>query len=258
MGGIPSSLLILMDWSLRKLEKEEIECRMRRLPKRSREARVRAGDGVVGLSLFVSNGEANTVSMVDLDQMEVIRSIPVGKAPADMVASGDGRYVFVALHEEGSVSVIDAAKGEIIKRLEVQKSPVHVYLHPDGDTVWVGNDLSASISILDAHRLDVQTHVSTGKGHHKMAFTPDGGYAFVTNIVAGTVSVVDCDTHQVLATIPSGRGPHMLRNALDQMWDAPWIAIFPGLTILVTVLATNFIGDGLRDALDPRLGEATK
>ena len=57
---------------------------------------------------------------------------------------------------------------------------------------------------------------------------------------------------------PTPSWGNMLRNALDQMWDAPWIAIFPGLTILVTVLATNFIGDGLRDALDPRLGEATK
>lgn len=35
--------------------------------------------------------------------------------------------------------------------------------------------------------------------------------------------------------------------------DNPWIAIFPGLAIFVTVLAFNLVGDGLRDALDPRL-----
>jgi ABC-type dipeptide/oligopeptide/nickel transport system permease subunit len=33
----------------------------------------------------------------------------------------------------------------------------------------------------------------------------------------------------------------------------PWITIFPGLAILVAVLAFNLLGDGLRDALDPRL-----
>ena len=32
---------------------------------------------------------------------------------------------------------------------------------------------------------------------------------------------------------------------------APWLVWFPGLAILVTVLAVNFLGDGLRDALDP-------
>jgi peptide/nickel transport system permease protein len=34
---------------------------------------------------------------------------------------------------------------------------------------------------------------------------------------------------------------------------APWIGIFPGLAIMVTVMGFNFLGDGMRDALDPRL-----
>ena len=34
---------------------------------------------------------------------------------------------------------------------------------------------------------------------------------------------------------------------------APWMLIFPGLAIFITVLAFVFIGDGLRDALDPKL-----
>ena len=32
---------------------------------------------------------------------------------------------------------------------------------------------------------------------------------------------------------------------------SPWLALAPGLTIMVIVLAFNFLGDGLRDALDP-------
>jgi ABC-type dipeptide/oligopeptide/nickel transport system permease subunit len=34
---------------------------------------------------------------------------------------------------------------------------------------------------------------------------------------------------------------------------APWVTTFPGLMIMLTVFATNLLGDGLRDALDPRL-----
>jgi len=37
------------------------------------------------------------------------------------------------------------------------------------------------------------------------------------------------------------------------MNDAPWMAIFPGVTIAVVVFAFNVLGDGLRDALDPSL-----
>ena len=40
------------------------------------------------------------------------------------------------------------------------------------------------------------------------------------------------------------------RNFLEQAW---WITLFPGLAIMITVLSINLLGDGLRDALDPRL-----
>lgn len=44
----------------------------------------------------------------------------------------------------------------------------------------------------------------------------------------------------------------MLFFARNYMVEAPWWAIFPGLAIFVTVFSLNLIGDGLRDALDPR------
>lgn len=45
----------------------------------------------------------------------------------------------------------------------------------------------------------------------------------------------------------------MLAEARNRVMDAPWLMIFPGLAIFVTVLAFNLLGDGLRDALDPKL-----
>ena len=46
---------------------------------------------------------------------------------------------------------------------------------------------------------------------------------------------------------------NMLSAAQTYIWNAPWMAVFPGLVILITVLAFNLVGDGLRDALDPKL-----
>ena len=48
----------------------------------------------------------------------------------------------------------------------------------------------------------------------------------------------------------------MLSAARDYLERAPWVVTTPGLTILVTVLAINLMGDGLRDALDPKLRQA--
>jgi dipeptide transport system permease protein len=45
----------------------------------------------------------------------------------------------------------------------------------------------------------------------------------------------------------------MLADAREFVLRAWWVVIFPGLAILITVLAFNLLGDGLRDALDPRL-----
>ena len=44
----------------------------------------------------------------------------------------------------------------------------------------------------------------------------------------------------------------MLNSAQRFLTQAPWLAIFPGLAIFLAVLSFNLIGDGLRDALDPR------
>jgi peptide/nickel transport system permease protein len=48
---------------------------------------------------------------------------------------------------------------------------------------------------------------------------------------------------------------NMLSNAQEMLTQAPQLVIYPGIAIMVTVIAFNFLGDGLQDALDPRAGE---
>jgi peptide/nickel transport system permease protein len=45
----------------------------------------------------------------------------------------------------------------------------------------------------------------------------------------------------------------MIREGTQHLGHAPWVSLFPGAAILITVLAFNLGGDGLRDILDPRL-----
>ncbi len=52
--------------------------------------------------------------------------------------------------------------------------------------------------------------------------------------------------------LPTPTWGNMLSNTQNQMTTAPWVAIFPGLLIFIVVIAINYLGDGLRDALDPR------
>lgn len=51
---------------------------------------------------------------------------------------------------------------------------------------------------------------------------------------------------------PTATWGNMLKDAQVYMTREPWLAVFPGLMIFVTVMSVNAIGDGLRDAFDPR------
>lgn len=54
------------------------------------------------------------------------------------------------------------------------------------------------------------------------------------------------------ASPPTPTWGRMLKEGQGFMQQAPWVAIFPGLAIAIAVLGFNLLGDGLRDALDPR------
>ena len=45
---------------------------------------------------------------------------------------------------------------------------------------------------------------------------------------------------------------NLLTNAQELIFSAPWLAIYPGAAIFLTVIAFNFLGDGLQDALEPK------
>jgi peptide/nickel transport system permease protein len=45
----------------------------------------------------------------------------------------------------------------------------------------------------------------------------------------------------------------MISDGRSMMRQAPQLALYPGICVMITVIAFNMLGDGLRDALDPRL-----
>ena len=52
--------------------------------------------------------------------------------------------------------------------------------------------------------------------------------------------------------LPDPSWGNMIASGQDQIQTAPWLALIPGIAIVLTVLSLNLFGDGLRDALDPR------
>ena len=77
-----------------------------------------------------------------------------------------------------------------------------------------------------------------------------------TTLSAGAIILLE----SVLSFLGLGIQPpmpswgNMLTNAQELIWQAPQLAVYPGLLIFAAVIAFNFLGDGLQDALDPRSG----
>ena len=75
-----------------------------------------------------------------------------------------------------------------------------------------------------------------------------------TTLSAGNVILLE----SVLSFLGLGIQPpipswgNLLTNAQELIWSAPDLAFYPGILIFVTVIALNFLGDGLQDALDPK------
>ncbi len=85
---------------------------------------------------------------------------------------------------------------------------------------------------------------------------PNSIAPIVVNATLGVANAIWTEAY--ISFLGLGVGPptatwgNMLESANLYLENAPWLWFFPGLLILLIVLAINFVGDGLRDALDPR------
>jgi peptide/nickel transport system permease protein len=105
----------------------------------------------------------------------------------------------------------------------------------------------------------VEAARAIGAGRFKIIFLHILPNCMAPIIVAATLGIAQAILIETsLSYLEFGVQPptpswgNLLKHAVLSFRDCPWIAIIPGIMIFITVLSLNFIGDGLRDALDPR------
>jgi ABC-type dipeptide/oligopeptide/nickel transport system permease subunit len=116
-------------------------------------------------------------------------------------------------------------------------------------------------SVLSVKDLDyVQASRSLGASPIRLLFTRILPNALTPLIVRGTLgiatAILDAAALSFLglgAEAPKPEWGLMLGEERNSVFNAPHLVFFPGLAIMLTVLSFNLLGDGLRDALDPRL-----
>jgi ABC-type dipeptide/oligopeptide/nickel transport system permease subunit len=111
----------------------------------------------------------------------------------------------------------------------------------------------------------ISASLAIGGSHAHILFRRILPNAIPPLIVQGTLgigtAILDAAALSFLglgAQPPTPEWGTMLGTERNQVFTAPHLVFYPGIAIMITVLAFNLIGDGLRDAIDPRLHQAKK
>ena len=122
---------------------------------------------------------------------------------------------------------------------------------------------SSVISVKETDFISASKALGAGSG--RVLFRSILPNAMTPLIVLGTLEIASAIlSAAALSFLGLGAQPptpewgSMLGAERNQVFTAPHLVFFPGLAIMLTVLGFNLLGDGLRDALDPRLGRGTK
>jgi ABC-type dipeptide/oligopeptide/nickel transport system permease subunit len=116
-------------------------------------------------------------------------------------------------------------------------------------------------SVLSVKGLDyVDASRALGASNIRLLFTRILPNALTPLIVQGTLGIAGAILSAAAlsflglgAEVPTPEWGLMLGEERNSVFNAPFLVFFPGVAIMLTVLSFNLIGDGLRDALDPRL-----
>ncbi|MFZ5624053.1 MAG: ABC transporter permease [Gemmatimonadota bacterium] len=142
----------------------------------------------------------------------------------------------------------------------LERVPLGVLILVLGTTGWFGTSRLVRAEVVRVrHEPYVLAAEGLGAGHARVIFRhllPNASGPLLVATMLGVAEVILLDAglsflgFGVAPPAPSLGG--MIQESRSLITEAPWTSLFPGATILITVLGINLFGDALRDAFDPR------
>ena len=161
--------------------------------------------------LLVANKHSNTLCYINPKTFEVIKTIPTGPNPHEIVVTPDQRFAYLSNYEPpgNTISVIDLVKGKHIKQISTGNiSRIHgAAMAPDGKHAYFTAGQTGYIVEVDTRTNEVTREIPThGKISHMVYVTPDGKYLLTANIVSENISVIKRSSGELYKQIPAGKG----------------------------------------------------
>lgn len=172
-------------------------------------------------TLLIADKEADALLYFDTETGQVIRSVPVGANPHEVVVTPDGRLAFTANSRSNTVSVVDLEAGAELKRLD---SPLFGYphglaVHPNGGIVYLTSEEKRLLLRIDVGELEIAGSVSTGmEGSHMVVLSPDGERAYISNRGSASVTMLQTGNLSEIQHCPAGNGAEGIALSPDGRW----------------------------------------
>ncbi len=153
--------------------------------------------------------DSDQVALIDLEQMEVIRTYPTGGREGHMVRlSPDGSRAYVSSRlGDGTLSVVFLDEDRPPVVIETGPGAEGLSVSPDGSEVWVANRQERSISVVDTESLEIIATIDSNPYAGRVEISADGEYAVAPNGGGGGEPVMrmlrlfDVEDHEVVTEV---------------------------------------------------------
>src|SRR5881227_3345207 len=110
------------------------------------------GGQASAFTAYVSNEKSNTVSVIDIDKFQVVKTIKVGQRPRGIELTKDGKFILVAVGDDDTIQMIDAKTHEVVATLPSGPDPELFSQDPTGKILYVANENDNTVTIIDMER----------------------------------------------------------------------------------------------------------
>ncbi|MBX3525863.1 MAG: PQQ-dependent catabolism-associated beta-propeller protein [Rhodoblastus sp.] len=177
------------------------------------------GGQAFAVSAYVTNEKGNSITILDVDRMEAIKTFPVGKRPRGIALSPDGARLYVCTSDDDVIQVYDTASLALLGRIATS-DPEQIVLSPDGARIYVANEDDNLISIFDAQTRKSIAEVPVGVEPEGVAVSPDGKTIVATSETTNMAHFIDAAARKIVGNVLVGARPRFAQFKPDgsELW----------------------------------------
>lgn len=179
---------------------------------------------------YTSNERDNTMSVIDLDQMKTVKTVPTGQRPRGITVTPDGKYILVACGDDDDIQIFDSKTLQVVRTISTP-DPELFALRPTGNPLYVSNENNALVTVWDINTGKQLASIPTGVEPEGMAVSPDGRLIVNTSETTDMAHFIDYKSEKMIGAILVGARPRNARFKHDG--SEVWVSSELGGTVSV-------------------------